>query len=200
MRLKCPACRKSFPWERNTSFPSYCQLCGEHIGHDRDDDDIVLPMFNLKGVSKSADDMYRQMEAGSEFRAHAAAEKLGVPVSEMSDLKITDLKDARHPGEVAAPEVRNEVTAAMAAPSVVPAGWQMGAQASGFSGAVQQGPWPNTGARFLQNTIRQNHREQVAKHCVGVDATTRRMVSPSTDVMSERPAVETTQPGYRRRT
>lgn len=200
MRLKCPECRKSFPWESGSAFPSHCLICHAYIGHDRDDDDVVLPMFNLKGVSKSADDMYRSMERGAEFRAHAAADKLGVPVSEMSELKITDLKDARHPGEIAAGEVRNEVTAAMAAPSVVPMGWQGGAQAVGFSGVVQQGSHPNAGARFMQHGIRANHREAVAKHCIGVDATTRRMVVPSTDVMSDRPAKETEQPGYRRRT
>jgi len=114
----------------------------------------------------------------------------------MSELKITDLKDARHPGEIAAGEVRNEVTAAMSAPQWS-YGWQGGAQAVGFSGVVQQGSWPNAGARFMQHGIRANHRDAVAKHCVGVDATTRRMVAPSTDVMSDRPATETQQPGYR---
>lgn len=200
MRLKCPECRKAFPWEKGTAFPSHCLICHAYIGHEREDDDIVIPMMNLKGVSKSADDMYRSMEAGSEFRAQAAADKLGVPVSEMADLKITDLKDARNPGEVAAPEPRNEVTAAMAAPSVVPTGWQGGAQAMGFSGVVQQGALPNAGARFLQHGIRAHHREEVAKNCVGVDATTRRLVRPNTDVMSDRPGTETQQPGYRRRT
>jgi len=46
--------------------PAIAWSAGVHR-HEREDDDVVLPMFNLKGVSKSADDMYRSMEKGAEF-------------------------------------------------------------------------------------------------------------------------------------
>lgn len=53
-------------------------------------------------ASRSADAVFRAMEAGSAFRAESAAADLGVPVSDMSNIKITDLKDNMKPGEIAA--------------------------------------------------------------------------------------------------
>lgn len=102
MKLRCPLCRQAFPWEANTPFPDNCLKCKQFIGHNRDDDDIVMPFVRSNGRSASVDQVYRDMEAGSEVRAQAAADMAGVPVSEMSGLKITNLND-RKDAEIAAP-------------------------------------------------------------------------------------------------
>jgi len=51
---------------------------------------------------KSEEQVFRAMEAGSSIRAEAAASELNVSVSEVSDLKITDLRDNVKPGETSA--------------------------------------------------------------------------------------------------
>jgi hypothetical protein len=91
---KCPECGGKFPWEPTKGYPKACPLCGFDTSIDEDATAIVLPAF-LSAKSKANDKLYRDMEKGSEFRAHAAAEMAGVPVSEMSSLKITDLNDRR---------------------------------------------------------------------------------------------------------
>src|ERR1700675_4882193 len=90
--LRCPECRGKFPWFPAKGMPRFCALCGAEVGHDRADDDVVMP-FIKSAKTKSVDSVYRDMEAGSENRARLAAEHAGVPVSEMSSLKITDMRD-----------------------------------------------------------------------------------------------------------
>lgn len=51
---------------------------------------------------KSSDQVFRAMEAGSQFRAEMAASELNVPVSEVSHLKITDMNDRPRQGEISA--------------------------------------------------------------------------------------------------
>jgi hypothetical protein len=51
---------------------------------------------------QSEEQVFRAMEAGSTFRAEMAASDLGVPVSDMSNLKITDMKDNPKQGEISA--------------------------------------------------------------------------------------------------
>lgn len=104
MRLRCPLCREAFPWAPGAAFPERCQVCKQRIGHDRDDDDIVMPFVRSNGRTASVDKVYRDMEAGSEIRAQAAADMAGVPVSEMAGLKITNMND-RHDAEIAAPNL-----------------------------------------------------------------------------------------------
>jgi hypothetical protein len=91
---KCPDCKGKFPWEPTKGYPKACPLCGFDTSIDEDATAIVLPAF-LSAASKANDKLYRDMEKGSEFRAAAAAEMAGVPVSEMAGLKITDLNDRR---------------------------------------------------------------------------------------------------------
>lgn len=52
--------------------------------------------------AKSGDAVYRGMENASAARAQLAADDLGVDVSEMAHMKITDLKDNLRAGDVAA--------------------------------------------------------------------------------------------------
>ena len=93
-QLRCPECRDKFPWDPKATWPRYCPLCQADINNDRDDDDVVMPnILSLK--TKRTDGVYDGMVKGSEFSAQAAAELAGVPVSEMSSLKITDLNTRR---------------------------------------------------------------------------------------------------------
>lgn len=102
--LRCPECEGKFKWAAGTEeWPKHCPLCGAYVGIDRADDDIVLP-FIRSARAKSIDQVYRDIEKSSEHRAEQAAQMAGVPVSEMSGLKITDLNDRRD-SEIAAPKV-----------------------------------------------------------------------------------------------
>lgn len=180
MKLVCPDCRKKFPWERDTAFPRFCPLCSSDIGTDCADDEIVMPFIRSSqrtAQAQSADDVYRQMEKGSEQRAEMAASQLGVPVSEMSDLKVTDLRSASRPGEIAAVPVNNAVSQ-MLDQGV---GGFRGTDGLGYSASVQTGAFANSGAK-MRTAIHAIHTE----------------TSRGTAV-SDRPALETQQPGYRRR-
>jgi hypothetical protein len=164
------------------------------MANDRPDNVIAMPAF-LSKATKANDDLYRSIERASETRAEQAAQMAGTPVSEMSGLRITNLNDTRHEGAVAAVREVTPVTQFMDANPKV-SGFQ-GANGVEFSGAVMSGPHPNAGAR-MRTAIHENHRDMVAQHCVGKDETGR-MVRAHTDVVSDRPANETLQPGYRRR-
>ena len=114
MKLKCPDCRKAFSWDAKDAWPRYCPMCRADINNDRDDDDIVMPSIaRAREATKRTDQVYRDMERGSEIRAQMAADQLGVPVSEMSHLKVTNIRDNTREGEIAAMPVVNEVTRQM---------------------------------------------------------------------------------------
>jgi hypothetical protein len=192
MLLRCPDCREKFKWDAEKPWPKFCPCCGEDINNDRDD--IVMP-FVSKAKHTYSDTVYSEIEKASEVRAEIAAEKLGVPVSEMSGLKITNLQDGRRQGDIHAPPVNNEVSRIMQqAPQML--GFQ-GSNGVEYGNAVMTGAHPNVGAR-MRTMIQNNHREMVATHAVGRDEQGH-FVIPKTDVTSDRPALETQQPGYRRR-
>ena len=89
--LKCPACREKFKYDVSEGWPDDCPLCKTDINNRRDDDEIVMPNI-LSFKTKNTDGVARQVMDGSETRAELAAAMAGVPVSEMSALKITDIK------------------------------------------------------------------------------------------------------------
>lgn len=171
-KLRCSLCRGTFPWDVSQGFPEKCELCHQRMGgQDRPDDEIVMPSLRSAKMALT-DQVYRQMESGSEIRAQAAAEKLGVPVSEMSDLKITDLRSTRHPGEIAAPPLPAHLQGV---------GSFGGSNGSQYSTQVQSGPAPNAGAKA--RTALQAYHGNLTKGYAVTDS----------------PALETQQPGYRRR-
>lgn len=179
--IRCPDCRKKFPWDPNAGFPDECpnEECKSHIGLT-DDQVIDIPMpFLSSPKNRSVDQVYRQMETGSEFRAQAAAEMTGASKEEMSGLKITNLKTGQKQGDIAMPAVNNAVSQMVEAPKS-PFGFQ-GSNGLGFSGPVASGAFANAGAKF-QSVLRNSHAERVGYDAVG-----------------DRPALETTQPSYRRR-
>ncbi len=173
--LRCPDCRGKFPWNAKKAWPRHCPLCDADISNDRDDDDVVMPAF-ISARTKHHDNYYRNMEKGSEFRAEAAAELAGTTASEMSGLKITNLNDRRD-AEIAAIPVKNPVSDLM---STGVGGFQ-GANGVAYSAGVQQGPAPNMGAQMM--TKIRGHQTQIS----------------GGTAVSDRPALETQQPGYRRR-
>lgn len=176
--LRCPECGEKF---RSKSKELPCPHCGWKPEEEPEDGiiDIPMPFIRISGKTAAADKLYRDMEKGSEVRAQAAAEQLGVPVSEMSALKMTDMRDNAKPGENSVVPVRNDVTQFMAANPGL--GGFQGANGVGYSGAVQTGPAPNAGAHM--RTALQNHHAKVSMG----------------SAVSDLPALETTQPGYRRR-
>lgn len=193
VKIRCTECREKFPYDPQARMMR-CPNCG--VRWDEDFDDKVIAMPSLKSAgTKSVDHVYREMERTSEIRAEKAAEMAGVPVSEMSGLKITNMSDRREAGVMSAIPVRNSVTDFMQANPQ--AGGFQGANGVHFSGAVQTGPMPNVGAH-MRTAIQNSHSDMVARHAVGQDHHGRRVI-PSTDVTSDRPGLETLQPGYRRR-
>jgi hypothetical protein len=109
--LKCPACREKFRYDVSQGWPDECPICKTDINNNRDDDDVVVPNI-LSFKTKNTDGVARQVMDGSETRAGLAAAMAGVPVSDMSSLKITDLND-RNDSQFAAKEVVNPVTQQM---------------------------------------------------------------------------------------
>lgn len=177
--LKCPDCEQKFRWtfSDESKWPSHCPLCGEYMGIDTPDDEIVMPAF-ISARTKANDKVYRDMESGSERRAELAAEAAGCSVADMAGLKITDMNDRRD-CEIAAKEVSNSVTQFMDNNPQI--GGFKGADGVGYSGAVQSGPLPNAGAKM--RTFIQDHHAVISKG----------------DAVSNRPGLETQAPNYRRR-
>lgn len=182
--LRCPSCREKFPWDTAKGWPRYCAMCGEDISAK--DDEVVMPNI-LSFRSKIPDKAARAYMDGSEKRVEMAAELAGTTASEMSSLKVTDLSDRR---DVAANiPVNNPVTQFMAQHPGVG-----GMQSNGieYSTQVQTAtPIPgqpgrtsndaNVGAKMLTK-VRDRHSTLSNGMAV-----------------SDRPALETQQPGYRRR-
>ena len=180
--LRCPHCETKFKVAYGTKdgegWPDYCpnKSCGVYMGISHKDD-VVMPII-LHDSSKGYDKLYRDMEKGSEFRAQKAADDLGVPVSEMSAIKITDMKDNPKEGESSVKEVVNPVSTFMQQTGI---GGFQGPNGAGYSGAVQTGPFPNAGAQ-MRTALQNSHAQLTGGAAV-----------------SDRPALETSQPGYRRR-
>jgi hypothetical protein len=199
VRIRCDGCNRTYPWDADLPWPEKCPLpgCG-HVYHkrsnvDEDGEIVIAAPFIGTFRGKGPDACYRELETSSERRAQMAADMAGVPVSEMSHLKVTNIRDAKHQGEVAAIPIVNDVTRQM---DLIKqrggtAGWQgQGAEFSPniYGGSVElngrpiaSGVEPSAGARM---------RAQLHKH--------HEKISHGT-ATSDRPALETQQPGYRHR-
>ena len=166
-QIRCPGCRKPFPWDPAIDLPERCPLkgCG-YVAKKRDPEvdengEIVIAAPFLRShVMKANDDCYRQLEDSSNVRAQLAAEMAGVPVSEMSHLKVTNIRDTKA-GEVAAIPVVNEVTKQMDAMRARggQAGWTGSGEhidtgtatgAININGQVIQGIQPRAGVRAME--------------------------------------------------
>lgn len=153
--LRCPACREKFKYDVSVGWPDFCPLCKTDINNYRADDDIVCPAF-LSSKSKATDKVARDIMDGSETRAQLAAGMAGVPVSEMDNLKITNLSDRRD-SEVSAIPVNNPVSQHMAAMQAagMPVGFGAGpAEGMGRAAAAHTGSDKYAGLR-TRNLLQQ---------------------------------------------
>lgn len=107
----CPDCDGQFTtvMDDRDGPPKFCTLCGNDMAADIE----AIPNFSRigKAVNQSQDKVFRQMESASIARAEEAAEVAGVPVSEMSHLKLTNQKDNLREGDT------SFITPQMPAPS-----------------------------------------------------------------------------------
>ena len=99
--IKCNACSHRIPWKPTEARPAECPKCWASFGEERADDDVVMPFIRSANTSRN-DKLYRDMEKGSETRMQVAAAQLGVPESEMSAMKMTDMNDNQREGDIAA--------------------------------------------------------------------------------------------------
>ena len=105
-----------------------------------------MPAF-LSRSTRNNDKVARDIMDGSEVRAGLAAAAAGVPASEMSGLKITDLND-RNDAQFSAKEVVNPVTQRMAEMQAagMPTGFGV-AQAQEYAKSAHTGVEPYAGLR-----------------------------------------------------
>ena len=199
-QIRCPGCRKPFPWDPAIDLPERCPLkgCG-YVAAKRDpevDEDgviVIAAPFIGSARTKRTDASYRELETSSANRAQMAADMLGVPASEMSHLKVTNLRDNTRPGEVAAMPVVNDVTRQMDFLRQRGGNVGFGAEVSQFGPSIMtggielngkplvSGVEPSAGAR-MRKMLHQHH--ETLSHG---------------SATSDMPALETQQPGYRHR-
>jgi hypothetical protein len=155
--LKCPACEKKFRYDVSGGWPNFCPLCAHKMGNDRPDDEIVLPAF-LSEKTRKTDAVARQVMDGSVQRAEMAEAMAGVPVSEMSGLKVTDLNDRNDTMQSIKP-VNNDITRHMATMNArgMPVGFQR-QQAQEAAATAHTGAEPYAGARMRTKLWNTHHQ------------------------------------------
>lgn len=173
--LRCPSCREKFPWDTAKGWPRFCAMCGIDISA-KDDDAVVMPNI-LSFRSKAVDAPVRAYMDGSEKRVEMAAELAGATREDMSSIKITDIPD-RNDVQAAKP-VNNEITRFMAQNPGIGGMQANGAQ---YSTQVQNGPFPNVGAKMMTK-VRERHS----------------LISNGSAVTERLPTEITENPNYRRR-
>lgn len=159
VRLRCHDCGNKF--YHKDAYPECCPVCGVEFEGDPGD---VISLPALHGAtSKTPDKVFREMEEKSIARAEQAASMAGVPVAEMSHLKITDLRDNVLPGETYAKAPPTPDWMRRAQPKFVggDGAEHAKAAASGMvtvNGQTTQGVYPRAGASALGAIQRLNGR------------------------------------------
>lgn len=96
---RCPDCNGVFRHLHHPSDeppPDRCALCGAWVSDDEPLDELFVPKaprIAKSAYAKSVNQVYRKMEESSIERAREAADMAGVPESDMSHLKITNMRD-----------------------------------------------------------------------------------------------------------
>jgi hypothetical protein len=106
LRLQCSICAEKFVWHGD-EFPDECPVCNQYIGNEGKPE-VAAPFIGLR-AAKNGDGIYRAMERGAEHRIDVASNMLGVPKSELSDMKITNMGDSARPGEDSSPRLSQSV-------------------------------------------------------------------------------------------
>jgi hypothetical protein len=107
--LLCHHCGEKFSWTQ-PEWPDECPICHSYVGLDGKPEVAAPHIATTAG--KSADNIYRAMERGSEHRAQVARE-VGLSAQEANDLKITNMRDDARPGETSAPKLTPQQQAIM---------------------------------------------------------------------------------------
>lgn len=176
-RYACPECAKQFVYDHHPSvaadpLPRFCPHCG-FDSQGEFETALAAPLIST-GASKRTDGMLRAGEEGAQFRADIAREKFGLDADAANMLRDTS----------AAP-VNNAVSQHMASLPQGSVGFNP-QRAAEYATAVSSGPYPNAGARTMQG-LRSAHQAFVAG------------AGHAGPTSSEIPALETVQPGYRKR-
>lgn len=190
-RYRCPSCEGIFIYDHHPSIEAdplpedaACPHC-HFVAEDDYPAAIVAPHI-AKPIRATVDNMHAQMEEGSQFRANMARERFGLSEEEARQLTETNSLDNLREGDTSAMPVNNIVTQAIEAnPQAY--GWQGGAaQGAQLAPQVASGPFPNAGLRAMDQ-VRAAHTAMVASS------------GHRTQAQSSLPALETLQPGYRKR-
>ena len=176
-RYACPECSRQFTYDHHPSvaadpLPRFCPHCG-FDSQGEFETALSAPAIG-RGMVQRTDNLQRAAEQGAEFRADIAREKFGLDADAAAMLKDTS----------AAP-VNNAVTQHMAALPNGSVGFNP-TNAAAYASAVSSGPYANAGARTMQG-LRSQHQAFVAG------------AGHAGATSSELPALETVQPGYRKR-
>lgn len=192
-RYRCPQCEGVFVYDHHPSIAadplpdgSACPHCG-FVAESDYPAAVVAPHVRSKTIVATVDNLHRDMEEGERFRANIAMEKFGLDADEARAMVSTNTMDNLRPGDISAAPVNNPVSQAIsAAPQSY--GFTQDAAAFGMaqSPAVQSGLYPNAGLRSMM-AVREAHQSLVSS------------TGHKAAVTSSLPALETQQPGYRKR-
>ncbi len=148
---KCPDCKGEFDFLHHPSTeppPDECELCGSYMG----DDPRPAPVLHLnvgKDKNKVGDKLYRDMEKATDARIEHAAEMTGASVTELSGMRMTNMKDNMRAGD----QSSMSVTEAEKRLSVSAMGQTVGPQMQQMGDPVQQGqPTPEAQERIAAIT------------------------------------------------
>lgn len=150
VEYECPDCNGRFTYrffKTDDKPPERCELCGSYMG----DDPEHLPVLSVNistAKNKVGDDLYRKMEDSSKARIEAVAEMTGSSASELSAMKVTDMKDNGREGDTHAPSVHKAVTNLTLNGQIAPPAMQ-GAQARQAIPFTTAGPNALTTRRVL---------------------------------------------------
>ncbi len=145
--IRCHLCRERFSWDIMKGYPTHCECCKQFIGIPADAPELATPYISTPQKRGNTDAIYRDMENKSIARTEMAAADAGVPVSEMSHMKMTDMKDSLREGDSAAANSLTPVQRAMEAQS----SFGGNAAAIAASAGTRQGPLPNAGTNFIHS-------------------------------------------------
>lgn len=175
-RYECPSCEEQFAFQGT---PRFCPLCSYDTQQETLSEVISSPGLLRKGAAKNVDGIYRAEEEASKARAEMAM-NLGATQEDANNIKLTNQRDNLREGDTAYVPVDNPVSRAMEAQPNF--GFSQGANGLGYSQMAHSTAKPterNAGARAA-SSLKAFHQAQG-------------------HVTSDAPALETQQPGYRRR-
>jgi hypothetical protein len=164
---RCPACQEKFTISLREE-PRFCPLCGYDTAEDarREEERHALmlatqqpPHYKNAVITAAVDGTYNGMVAAADKRVEAAAAAAGCDASEMSMLKMTDMKDNLRTGDIAH-VVSQEARAAASRLDMDFSNPNVGAtrqpEVINFARAgTASGPLPRAGLGMLQRTQQQ---------------------------------------------